>query len=301
MYNFVISIRLKGAYSHLKFIIMLFTVSPEMNLSFGQVLEKLINFAIDAGKDILVAILIYVIGRIIIKYIGKLVSKILEKRHVEISVQTFLKSLLKILLNLILAFAIIGKLGIETTSFAALLASAGVAIGMALSGNLSNFAGGLIVLVFKPFKVGDYIDGAGVSGTVQEIQIFHTILLTPDNKVVYAPNGALSGNAITNYSRKDTRRVDFTFGVEYNEDFDKVKAVLMRIIDADKRILKTPEPMIALGSLGASSVDITVRVWVATPDYWGVYFDMNQIVYATFNKEGIGFPFPQLTLHQAGN
>ncbi len=280
---------------------MLLTVNPESKLDFGQILEKLINFALEAGKDILVAILIYVVGRIIIKYIGKLVAKILDKRHIEISVQTFLKSLLNILLNLVLAFAIISKLGVETTSFAALLASAGVAVGMALSGNLANFAGGLIVLVFKPFKVGDYIDCAGVSGTVQEIQIFHTILLTPDNKVVYAPNGALSSNAVTNYSKKETRRVDFTFGVEYNEDFDKVKAVLLRVIDADKRILKNPEPMIALGSLGASSVDITVRVWVNTADYWGVYFDMNKIVYATFNKEGIGFPFPQLTVHQSEN
>ena len=277
---------------------MLFTVSPEMNLSFGQVLEKLINFAIDAGKDILVAILIYVIGRIIIKYIGKLVSKILEKRRVEISVQTFLKSLLKILLNLILAFAIIGKLGVETTSFAALLASAGVAIGMALSGNLSNFAGGLIVLVFKPFKVGDYIESSQANGTVKEIQIFHTILTTLDNRIIYVPNGALSGNAITNYSRQETRRAEWTFGVEYGEDYERVKAVLERIIEADSRILKTPAPFIGLSSLSASSVDIKVRVWTKTEAYWDVYFDMNKIVYNTFNKEGIGFPFPQLTVHQ---
>ena len=269
----------------------------ESSINMNQALEKLIDFSIDAGKDILIAVLIYVIGRFIIKYINKLVAKIMENRKLETSVQTFLRSLLNILLNLILAFAIIGKLGVETTSFAALLASAGVAIGMALSGNLSNFAGGLIILVFKPFKVGDYIEGAGVSGTVQEIQIFHTILVTPDNRVIFAPNGSLSSNAVINYSKKDIRRVDFTFGVEYNEDFEKVKAVVQRIIDSDSRILKNPPFVIEIGALSASSVDITVRVWVKSSDYWNVFFWMNRTVYATFNEEGIGFPFPQLTIH----
>ena len=269
----------------------------ESPINMNQALEKLIDFSIDAGKDILVAVLIYVIGRFIIKYINKLIAKIMEKRKLETSVQTFLRSLLNILLNLILAFAIIGKLGVETTSFAALLASAGVAVGMALSGNLSNFAGGLIILVFKPYKVGDYIEGAGVSGTVQEIQIFHTILVTPDNRVIFAPNGSLSSNAVINYSKKDIRRVDFTFGVEYNEDFEKVKAVVQQVIDSDSRILKNPSFVIEIGALSASSVDITVRVWVKSSDYWDVFFWMNRTVYATFNKEGIGFPFPQLTIH----
>ena len=263
-------------------------------------LERLINWGVDAGKDLLGAVIIYVVGRFIIKQISHLLAKLLEKRKLEISVQTFLKSLVNLLLNLVLAFAIFGKLGVETTSFAALLASAGVAVGMALSGNLSNFAGGLIILVFKPFKVGDFIDGAGgASGTVKEIQIFHTILLTTDNRTIFVPNGQLSSNAITNYSRQETRRVEWNFGVEYDEDYDKVKAVLLRIIEADGRILKTPEPFIALGELADSSVNVKVRVWVNASDYWNVYFDMNQVVYATFNKEGIGFPFPQLTVHQS--
>ena len=269
-------------------------------MELSQVLEKLVNFGMDAGKSILAAALIYIIGRIIIRYINKLVAKIMKKRHMEISVQTFLKSLVSILLNLILAFAVIGKLGVETTSFAALLASAGVAIGMALSGNLSNFAGGLIILVFRPFKVGDYIEGASVSGTVQEIQIFHTVLLTPDNKVIFAPNGAMSSNAIINYSKKATRRVDFTIGVEYDEDFEKVKSVIQRIIDADSRILKEPAATIEIGALAASSVDITLRVWVKTADYWAVFFTMNRTIYSSFNKEGIAFPFPQLTIHNPG-
>lgn len=264
-----------------------------------QLLSKLLDWGIEVGKDLLGAIIIYIVGRFIIKQVGRLLARILEKRKLEISVQTFLRSLVSILLNLILAFAIVSRLGVETTSFAALLASAGVAIGMALSGNLSNFAGGLIILVFKPFKVGDYIEGQNANGTVREIQIFHTILTTVDNKVIYVPNGALSSNAITNYSKQETRRAEWVFGVEYGEDFEKVKAVLQRIIDADPRILKDPAPMIALGALSASSVDIKVRAWAKTADYWDVYFDMNKIVYDTFNKEGIGLPFPQLTVHQA--
>ena len=264
-----------------------------------QILDKLLNWGIDAGKSIIGAILIYVIGRFVFKQINRLVCKILTKRKLEISVQTFCRSLVNLLLNLVLVFAIISKLGVETTSLAALLASAGVAIGMALSGNLSNFAGGLIILVFKPFKVGDYIDGNNVSGTVKEIQIFHTILSTVDNRIIYVPNGSLSSNAIVNYSKQDMRRAEWTFGVEYGEDFEKVKAVLERIIAADARILKDPAPFIGLGALSASSVDIKVRAWAKTDDYWGVYFDMNRVVYETFNKEGIGFPFPQLTVHQA--
>ena len=264
-----------------------------------QLLSKLLDWGIEVGKDLLGAIIIYIVGRFIIKQVGRLLARILEKRKLEISVQTFLRSLVNILLNLVLAFAIVSRLGVETTSFAALLASAGVAIGMALSGNLSNFAGGLIILVFKPFKVGDYIEGQNANGTVREIQIFHTILTTVDNKVIYVPNGALSSNAITNYSKQETRRAEWVFGVEYGEDFEKVKAVLQRIIDADPRILKDPAPTIALGALSASSVDIKVRAWAKTADYWDVYFDMNKIVYDTFNKEGIGFPFPQLTVHRA--
>ncbi len=264
-----------------------------------QILDKLLNWAIEMGKDILAAVLIYIIGRFVIKQINRLLAKILEKRKLEISVQTFLRSLVSLILNLVLAFAIISKLGVETTSLAALLASAGVAVGMALSGNLSNFAGGLIILVFKPYKVGDYIETNDASGTVKEIQIFHTILTTLDNKIIYVPNGTLSSDAVTNYSRQVTRRAEWVFGVEYGEDYERVKAVLDRIIAADDRILKDPAPFIGLNALSASSVDIKVRVWTKSSDYWDVYFDMNKIVYETFNKEGIGFPFPQLTVHQA--
>lgn len=275
----------------------LLNVSSQIDL--GKLLEKLMNWGAEIGKDIIGAILIYIIGRFVIKYIMRFITTLLAKRKMEVSVQTFLKSLLSIILNLVLAFAIISKLGVETTSLAALLASAGVAIGMALSGNLSNFAGGLIILVFKPFKVGDYIDAPGGSGTVKEIQIFHTLLATVDNRMIYIPNGLLSSNAVTNYSKQETRRIDWTFGVEYGEDVQRVRDVLQRIIDADQRILQDPKPQIVLQTLNASSVDVLARVWVKSSDYWNVLYEVNELVYDTFNKEGIGFPFPQLTVHQA--
>ncbi len=279
--------------------IMLLEASPKINVE--ALLDKLANWGVEAGKDIIGAILIFVIGRFVIRQLNRLFLKIIRQRKLEISVETFLRSLLSILLNLILAFAIISRLGIETTSFAALLASAGVAVGMALSGNLSNFAGGLIILVFKPFKVGDYIDtsSADVSGTVKEIQIFHTVLATLDNKIIYVPNGVLSSNAIINYSKQNMRRAEWVIGVEYGEDVDKVKKVIESLIEADTRILKDPAPLIALKALSASSVDIVVRAWAKSEDYWNVYFDMNKNIYDTFNRAGIGFPFPQLTVHQA--
>ena len=274
------------------------TLTTDFSAQLDTVIGKLIDLGVDLGGRILGALIIFIIGKFLINWANKLFAKLLIKRKVDVGVQTFLKSMVSLLLYVMLGLAVIGKLGIELTGFAALLASAGVAIGMALSGNLQNFAGGIIILVFRPYKVGDYIEAStGASGTVQEIQIFHTVLVTPDNKVVYAPNGAMSNAVVTNYSHKEVRRVDFGFGVEYGTDFDRVQAVLNSIIAADNRILSTPAPFIELGQLADSSVNITVRVWTKASDYWGVFFDMNKTVYATFNKEGIEFPFPQLTVH----
>ena len=263
-------------------------------------LQKFIDWGVKAGGNIIGAILIFVIGRFLISLIKKMVSKLLARRHVDPGIQSFVKSLVNILLTILLIIAVIGKLGVETTSFAALLASAGVAIGMALSGNLQNFAGGLIILLFRPYKVGDWIESQGVSGTVREIQIFHTILTTADNKVIYIPNGALSSGTVTNYSYEDTRRVDWIIGVEYGENYDKVEETVRRIIAEDKRILSEPAaPFVALHALDANSVNVVIRAWVKSGDYWDVYFDMNRTIYSVFNKEGIGFPFPQLMVHQA--
>ena len=265
----------------------------------SSILDKLITGSISIGGRILGAILIFVIGKFIVNWLNKLFAQLLQRRKVEASIQSFLKSIVNITLLVMLFLAIIGQLGIELTSFAALLASAGVAIGMALSGNLSNFAGGIIILVFRPYKVGDYIEAStGASGTVTDIQIFHTVLTTPDNKTIFAPNGAMSSAVVTNYSQKDTRRLDFTISVEYGTDFKEAQAILMEIINQDKRILRDPEPFVEVGALADSSVNITVRVWVKASDYWNVNFDMNKNVYTTFNEKGISFPFPQLTVHQ---
>ena len=264
-----------------------------------QIIEKLIDLCIGAGKNILIAIVVYYVGRFLISLLQRLMANMLERRKVEVSIQIFLKSTVSILLNVLLIISVVGALGINTTSFAALLASAGVAIGMALSGNLQNFAGGLIILFFKPYKVGDWIEAQGVSGSVTAIQIMHTIVTTADNKVVYIPNGAMSSGVITNYSRMDTRRVEWIVGVDYGEDIDKVKGVAESLIQNDSRILKDPAPIVALHALDASSVNVTIRVWVANKDYWDVYFEMNKKIYEEFNRQGINFPFPQLTIHQS--
>ena len=229
-------------------------------------LEKLMqsfwDWGVEAGSHLLAAALIFVVGRIIISFLNKLVARILARRKVDPSIQSFVKSLVSILLTVLLIVAVISKLGVETTSFAALLASAGVAVGMALSGNLQNFAGGLIVLLFRPYKVGDVIESQGETGTVREIQIFHTILTTFDNKVIYIPNGALSSGTVINYSREELRRVDWTIGVEYNTDYDLVERTVRDLVAADKRILTEPAPFVALHALADSSVNVTVRVWV---------------------------------------
>ena len=264
-----------------------------------HLLQSLLDWGTTAGKHILAALVIFIVGRFLISFINKMVARLLERRKVEPSIQSFVRSFVSILLTVLLIVAVVSKLGVETTSFAALLASAGVAVGMALSGNLQNFAGGLIVLLFKPYKVGDTVECQGETGVVREIQIFHTILTTFDNKVVYIPNGTLSSGVITNYSREELRRVDWTVGVEYGSDYDKVEATIRTILAADKRVLDKPAPTIALTALADSSVNVVIRVWVKSEDYWDVYFDMNKTIYAVFNREGIGFPFPQLTVHQA--
>ena len=279
---------------------LLQVATPEIPKSLSQldiVIQNLIDSGISAGKHIIAAVVIFIVGRFLIKLINRLVASILQRRHIERSVQTFLSSLVNIILTILLIITVIGALGVNTTSFAALIASAGVAIGMALSGNLQNFAGGLIILLFKPYRVGDFIDVCGVQGTVSAVQIFHTILLTPDNKAVYLPNGSTSSSTITNYSREDKRRIEWTFGIDYGEDVNRARTAILSVITADARILPDPAPFVAVGGLSDSSVDIIVRVWVPTEEYWNVYFDIHQRVYETFNEQQINFPYPQQTVH----
>lgn len=263
-----------------------------------DLIDKGIDLGVEAGKSILIAIIIYFVGRALISLVNRMLRGVMDRRKVDPAIQSFLGSLVNILLMILLAISVVSALGVNTTSFAALLASGGVAVGMALSGNLQNLAGGIVILLFRPFKVGDYIEAQGTGGTVGEIQIFHTILTTPDNKKIYLPNGALSSGNITNYSKEPLRRVDFTVAVEYGEDIDKVRKALKNILDKDARVLQEPVPVIVLGALADSSVNMTVRVWVKSEDYWNVFFETNETIYNEFNRQGINFPYPQLTIHQ---
>ena len=260
-------------------------------------LDRLLEFGISAGKHILIAAIVYAIGRAIIGIINRVVARLLNRQHIDPSVQTFLRSMIKILLTILLIISVIGALGINTTSFAALLASAGVAVGMALSGNLQNFAGGLVILLFKPYKVGDWIEAQGVQGSVKEIQIFHTVLVQADNKVVYVPNGSMSTAVVVNYSRLDTRRVEWTIGIDYGEDVDKARAAILEALGREPLILAAPEPTVALGALADSSVNLTVRVWTKTGDYWPVFNNGYRLIYDAFNAKGINFPYPNQTVH----
>ncbi len=259
--------------------------------------DSLLDIVYSYGPGLIKAIAVLVIGLWIVKIIGGVIKKVLNKSNVDPSLQGFLRTAATILLKIMVYITALGMLGVEMTSFIAILGAAGLAVGLALSGTLQNFAGGVMILLFKPFKVGDFIDAQGHSGTVKEIQIFVTILTTPDNKTIIIPNGPLATNSMTNYSTQPTRRVDWTFGIGYGDDVDKGYEVLKRLIEADDRILKDPEPFYAVKELADSSVNFVVRAWVNAPDYWGVYFRMNEEVYKTFDKEGLNIPYPQTDVH----
>lgn len=259
--------------------------------------EKLVEFLVNFGPKVLGAIVVLIIGLWIIGRITRVLKKTFEKREMDPSLRGFLSSMISVLLKVLLVISVMSMVGIAVTSFIAILGAAGLAIGLALSGTLQNFAGGVILLIFKPFKVGDFITAEGHSGTVEDIQIFVTYLKTPQNVTIIIPNSGLATNSLTNYSAKPVRRVDWSFGIAYGDSFDKAKEVILKLIQEDERILKDPEPFIALGELADSSVNITVRAWVNSGDFWGVFFDMNEKVYKTFEKEGINIPFPQMDVH----
>lgn len=258
---------------------------------------ELTALAIPYGIKLVSAIATLVVGLFIANMLVSVVKKILVKSEVDPSLTSFLGSMVAILLKVMVYITALGMLGVEMTSFIAILGAAGLAVGLALSGTLQNFAGGVMILFFKPYKVGDVIEAQGYIGSVKEIQIFVTILTTPDNKTVLIPNGPLATGSMINFSTQPTRRVDWEFGISYGEDVDKAYEALNKLIAADDRILKDPEPFMALKALADSSVNIVVRVWVKAPDYWGVFFKMNEDVYKTFGDAGLSFPFPQMDVH----
>lgn len=260
--------------------------------------KQIYGIIMDYGPKLIGAIITLIIGMWIISIIRGMFRRRFEKQNVDPSLRGFFNSLINILLKVLLWVAIFGMMGVEMTSFIAILGAAGLAIGMALSGTLQNFAGGVMLLIFKPFKAGDYIEAQGHSGIVSEIQIFNTIMKSLDNKTIIIPNGGLSTGSMVNYSTEPKRRVDFTFGIAYGDDVDKAKDVLMGLIKTDKRIINDPaEPFIAVSELADSSVNLVVRVWAEAANYWGIYFDMNEKVYKEFAKEGINIPFPQMDVH----
>lgn len=261
-------------------------------------IEQGTGMAIQYGPKLLLALLTLIIGMFIINKFVKFMKRTMTKREVDPSLVPFAASLANVVFKAMLLISVASMLGIQTTSFVAILGAAGLAVGLALQGSLANFAGGVLILLFKPFKVGDVIDAQGFLGSVTGIQIFNTILNTPDNKKIIIPNGALSSGPITNFSAEDLRRVDFVFGIGYGDDLKKAKETLAKIVAAESRILNEPaEPFIAVKELGDSSVNFVVRVWAKSADYWGIYFDMQESVKLTFDKEGISIPFPQTDVH----
>lgn len=261
------------------------------------IIQAIINFIWTQGPKVVYSIIVLVLGFWIIKYLEKIINKHMIKRKVDLSLRHFMGNLVSITLKVLLLISVASMLGIATTSFVAILGAAGLAVGLALQGSLANFAGGVLLLLFRPFKVGDYISGQGYDGTVKKIEIFNTTLITPDNKTIIIPNGALSNGAITNYSKEDDRRVDLTFGIGYEDDIKKAQKIILEIIKKDKRIFKDPKPFVQVGELGDSSVNFVVRVWAKKEDYWDIHFDMITNVKVAFDKNKISIPFPQTDVH----
>ena len=272
--------------------------SSEVSLSsIEKIANRLLDWAMSNGVKILIGLIILGVGWKVIKKLMKIFNSFSSRKEIDSTLHSFLGAFLELALKALLIICVLGYVGFEITGLAALLASAGFAIGLALQGSLSNFAGGVIILIMRPFQIGDYIESSNYSGTVERIELFYTHLITPDNKAIMIPNGALSNSTIVNYSSKDTRRVDLVFGVGYEDDILHVKRVLSNIIDSCDLILKNPEPFINICEHGDSSVNIAVRVWTKTSDYWNVYFYLIEQAKIKFDEENINIPYPQMDLH----
>lgn len=267
------------------------------NINLDDVKQFFVILATEYGLKILAAILILIIGLQVIKALGNGFVRVMDKREMDPSLKPFLKSIFKNILIILLVLSVLSVLDVPMTSFIAIVGAAGLAIGLALQGTLQNFAGGVILLTLRPFKIGDYIEGGGVSGTVRQIQIFNTVLNTPDNIRVIIPNGKISNEPIKNYSAEDTRKLDMLFGIGYDDDIKKAKELLTSIVTSDERVLTDPAPQIVVAELGDSSVNFKVRPWCKTEDYWGLFFDLQERVKLEFDAAGISIPFPQRDVH----
>jgi small conductance mechanosensitive channel len=269
------------------------------NLGFdwNQLSELLQTKGLDFGINVALAIAIFYVGKLVINMIVRGMRKVMQRQEIDKTLETFVCNLVRMVLLVIVIIAAIGQLGIETTSFIAIFGAAGLAVGLALQGSLSNFAAGVLIVMFRPYRVGDFIEAAGISGVVEQVQILTTVLKTGDNKQIIVPNGQIMDSIITNYSANDKRRVDMVIGVSYDDDIDKVRATLEELVAAEERILEDPACTIAVSALADSSVNFVVRPWVKTADYWGVMFDLTEAIKKRFDQDGISFPFPQQDVH----
>jgi len=268
-----------------------------MEMDFSSLIPQIQEWLAFYGLKIVAAIAIFIFGRWIAKILRNTLRKMMTRNKVDQTLVSFTGSILYAVLIVFVVIAALNQLGIQTTSLIAILGAAGLAVGLALPGSLSNFAAGVLMIIFRPFKSGDYIEGGGVSGTVEDVQIFTTQLITPDNKLIIVPNGKIMSDNIINYSAKDTRRLELVIGVGYGDDLDLARRVLQGVIDKEERILKNPAPMIAVKELADSSVNFVVRPWVNSGDYWGVYFDLVENIKKSFDREGVSIPFPQRDVH----
>ncbi len=255
------------------------------------------TYAIPWAINIVMALIIYIIGKMVVRIVVNLVKKLLVKAKMDDILINFVSSIISSILILFVIVAALDQLGVDTTSFIALVGAAGLAIGLALQGSLQNFAAGVMLIIFRPFKAGDFVEAGGTSGVVEDISIFSTTMKTPDNREVIIPNGAIYGGTITNYSAKETRRIDMVFGIGYDDDIRLAKEIINEVISADERILKEPETLIAVSELADSSVNFAVRPWVKSDDYWGVKFDLTEKIKLAFDEKGISIPYPQMDLH----
>jgi len=268
-----------------------------MSWDFSAILPKIYELLTVYGIKVIAALAIFVIGRWVAKGLRGFIRKMMRRSKVDETLISFVVNLAYVALLAFVIIAALNQLGIQTASFIAILGAAGLAIGLALQGSLSNFAAGVLMIIFRPFKVDDYIEGAGVAGTVEEIQIFTTQLRSPDNKTIIVPNSKITGDNIINYSTKGTRRVDMVFGIGYEDDIDKARQIILDVVENDERVMKDPAPVALLAELADSSVNFNTRVWSSADDYWGVYFDTTEMVKKRFDAEGISIPYPQRDVH----
>jgi len=268
-----------------------------LSIDWAQMLEMVKTQGVELAINVAIAIAIFYIGKLVVGMVVRGMRRVMQKQEIDKTLETFVANLVRMVLMVVVVIAAISALGIETTSFIAIFGAAGLAVGLALQGSLSNFAAGVLIVLFRPYRVGDFIEGAGIAGVVEQVQILTTVLKTGDNKQIIVPNGQIMDSIITNYSAKDTRRVDMVVGVSYDDDLDKVRSVLEELVAADDRILDDPACTIAVSELGDSSVNFVLRPWTNTADYWGVKFDLTEAIKKRFDKEGISFPFPQQDVH----